>query len=104
MGKVWADGPAGGTPIDAASLNDFETRITTLETTGGGGGISSVGYADLPAGTTVTVFKAAGVWPARPTSRSDIEVIWKGADPDPAIVSSGTGGMLDGVDTRFVTP
>lgn len=59
-------------------------------------------YENLPAGTTVTIVKA-GTWPARPTARTDIIVIWKGADPSPPIVSSGTGGMLDGVDMRFVT-
>jgi hypothetical protein len=61
-------------------------------------------YANLPAGSTITVAKSGGVWPARPTSRSDIIVQWKGPDPSPSIVSSGTGGMLDNVDMRFVTP
>ncbi|MGB4759386.1 MAG: hypothetical protein WBP26_05020 [Candidatus Saccharimonadales bacterium] len=60
--------------------------------------------ANLPAGTTITVAKSGGTWPARPTSRSDIVVQWKGPDPSPSIVSSGTGGMLDNVDIRFVTP
>lgn len=60
--------------------------------------------ADLPAGTTITVQKSGGTWPARPTARTDVFVAWKGADPSPAIVSSGTGGMLDGVDYRLVTP
>lgn len=67
-------------------------------------GLTSVGYADLPPWTTVTVIKNAGVWPNRPTARADIIVQWKGPDPDPAVVSSGTGGMLDNVDTRLVTP
>jgi hypothetical protein len=31
-------------------------------------------------------------------------VAWKGPDPSPAIVASGTGGMLDDVDYRIVTP
>lgn len=60
--------------------------------------------ADLPANTTITVSKSGGTWPARPTSRGDIVVQWKGPDPSPAIVSSGTGGMRDNVDIRFVTP
>lgn len=58
----------------------------------------------MPAGTTVTVLKAGSTWPARPTSRTDIIVAWKGADPSPTIVSSGTGGMLNNVDYRLVTP
>lgn len=66
------------------------------------GGVPTL--ANIPAGSTITVAKAGGVWPARPTSRSDIIVHWKGPDPSPSIVSSGTGGMLDNVDMRFVTP
>jgi hypothetical protein len=58
----------------------------------------------LPAGCTLTVYKTADVWPARPTARTDITVQWRGSDPSPAIVSSGTGGMLDNVDVRLVTP
>ncbi len=61
-------------------------------------------YANLPAGTTLTVQKTSGTWPARPTSRTDIIVQWKGPDPSPNIVESGTGGMLDNIDIRFVTP
>jgi hypothetical protein len=64
----------------------------------------TVSYALMPASTTLTVVKSAGVWPARPTSRSDIVVQWKGPDPSPSIVSSGTGGMLDNVDIRLITP
>lgn len=61
-------------------------------------------YDLLPASVTITVAKSAGVWPARPTSRSDIVVQWKGPDPSPAIVGSGTGGMLNNVDIRLITP
>jgi len=61
-------------------------------------------YANLPAGSTITVAKSGSTWPARPTSRNDIVVQWKGTDPSPTIVPTGTGGMLDNVDIRFVTP
>lgn len=61
-------------------------------------------YDNLPAGTTLTVMKSGTTWPSRPTARTDIVVQWKGPDPSPSIVSSGTGGMLDNVDVRFVTP
>jgi len=61
-------------------------------------------YANLPAGTTLTVVKSGSTWPARPTSRTDIIVQWKGPDPSPSIVASGTAGMLDNVDMRFITP
>lgn len=61
-------------------------------------------YDNLPAGTTLTVTKSGTTWPSRPTARGDIVVQWKGPDPSPSIVSTGTGGMLDNVDVRFVTP
>ena len=63
-----------------------------------------ISYADLPAGVTITVFKSGGVWPARPTARTDLVVAWRGPDPAPAIVTSGTGGMLENVDKHEVTP
>lgn len=65
---------------------------------------AAVTVAALPAGSTITVAKASGVWPARPTDRADIVVQWKGPDPSPAIINSGTAGMLNNVDIRFVTP
>lgn len=64
-----------------------------------------LGIDNLPEGSTITVRrKADGKWPARPTTREDIHCVWKGKDPDPKVVKTGTGGMLDEVDTRFVTP
>lgn len=66
----------------------------------------SVGIAGLPAGSTITLIKAGGVWPGAPTTRTDIIIQWKGPDPAPSIVSSrtlGSAGMLDGVDIRLVT-
>lgn len=62
-----------------------------------------IDVARLPSGSTLTVQKTSS-WPARPTSRADITVAWKGPDPSPAIVTSGTGGMLNNVDIRLVTP
>lgn len=90
-------------PANAESLVfDGATGKWKNSTVAGGGG--SPTYANLPAGTTITVQKSGGTWPARPTSRSDIMVQWKGPDPSPVIVSSGTGGMLDNIDIRLVTP
>ncbi len=79
------------------TYNDTAGTVT-LDATGG-----TPTYANLPAGSTVTVSKS-GTWPARPTSRTDIVVQWKGPDPSPSIVSSGTGGMMDNVDIRLITP
>lgn len=61
-----------------------------------GGG--SVTYDTLPANMVVVVRKdeAAGTWPARPTSRTDLVVDWTGTDPGPV------SGMLTG-DRRTVT-
>jgi hypothetical protein len=81
--------------------NALGGRITVLEARP----LTTPTLDNLPAGTTITVAKDATTgWPARPTSRTDIVVAWKGQDPSPAIVSSGTGGMLNNVDIRFVTP
>jgi hypothetical protein len=73
-------------------------------------------------GTVQWVLKKNGVWPTswsgstpdytggtasagvRPTSDANTLVFWKGADPSPSIITAGTGGMLDGVDVRLVTP
>ncbi len=107
-----AGGGGGGTvgsASDVALNNPSDGQVFTSDGTIGKwknatatGGLPT--HANLPAGTTLTVSKSSGTWPARPTSRSDITVQWKGPDPSPSIVSSGTGGMLDNVDIRFVTP
>jgi hypothetical protein len=63
-------------------------------------------YATLPAGSTITLTKpSGGTWPGVPTTRTDVIVIWKGADPSPSIVASRTlnsAGLLNGVDFRLV--
>jgi hypothetical protein len=67
---------------------------------------TSVDYSDLPAYMTLVVKKNGATWPGPPTLRSDIIIIWKGADPSPPIVSVrtlGTPGMLDNVDLRMIT-
>lgn len=103
-GVVRLTGDLGGTaasptvPGLATKANASHTHGASDITTG------SLEYSLLPAGTTITVVKTVGVWPSRPTSRADIIVQWKGPDPSPAIVSSGTGGMLDDVDIRLITP
>ena len=72
---------AGGTYDDAAG--------TITLPSGGGGGV--VGFADLPAGTTLTVVYASG-WPARPTARTDIHVHWVGG-PDVRPAGALTGDI-----------
>jgi hypothetical protein len=65
-------------------------------------GITAVTIDMLPSGSTLTVIKSGSTWPQRPTTRTDIVVAWKGADPSPAVVNSGTAGMLNNVDYRIV--
>jgi hypothetical protein len=93
--------PTGGTlgqVLQKKSGTNYDTQWVTPTAT------SSPTIETLPAGCTITVLKGTSGWPARPTSRADIIVAWKGADPSPSIISSGTGGMLDNVDYRLVTP
>jgi len=103
-GVVQLTGDLGGTatsptvPGLSGKANTAHTHAASDVTSG------TFDLDKLPAGATLTVAKSAGVWPARPTSRSDIIVQWKGPDPSPSIVSSGTGGMLDNVDIRMITP
>lgn len=60
--------------------------------------------ARLPAGSLVQVTKSGGVWPNRPTTRTDITVIFIGADPSPSVVTSpSVAGMYNG-DVRWITP
>lgn len=87
----------------------YNDTTGTLTINGPDTGLTSVGLADLPSGSTHTVYKNPTTgWPVRPTSRVDIHVIWKGPDPSPSIVTSGTAGMHDNTngygDSRFVTP
>lgn len=55
---------------------------------------TTVTYDMLPSWTTLTVVKSGSVWPNRPTSRTDIVVAWKGADPAPP-------GFLSTIDYRI---
>jgi hypothetical protein len=92
--------PSGGTTgqvLSKKSATSFDTQWITPTAT------SSPTIDTMPAGSTFTVLKGATGWPSRPTARADIIIAWKGADPSPAIVTSGTGGMLDTVDYRLVT-
>jgi hypothetical protein len=69
--------------------------------------IATVDYVEAArAGSTIVVNKTGGTWPGPPTLRTDIVIVWKGADPSPPIVSArtlGVPGMLDNVDLRMIT-
>ena len=83
-----------GTPVADQVLTATSASAATWKTPA---------VASLPAGSTLTVLKAAGAWPARPTSRTDIVVQWKGPTPAPAIITTGTGGALNNVDVLMIT-
>lgn len=112
----WSDllgRPSLSTVATTGSYTDLANRPTlaTVATTGSYNDLANkptipggVDYSTLPAGTTITVLKSGSTWPARPSARADLIVAWKGADPSPSIVSSGTAGMLNNVDYRLVTP
>lgn len=56
-----------------------------------GGG--SVTYETVPPGSTFTIDRSGGAWPARPTTRTDVIIRWRGVAPAPSLVTSGTAGM-----------
>ena len=56
-----------------------------------GGG--SVTYETVPPGSTFTIDRSGGAWPARPTTRTDVIIRWRGTAPAPSLVTSGTSGM-----------
>lgn len=94
--------PSGG--VDGQVLTkdggvDYITRWSTPAAGGTGGGGTPTG-----GGAVQFVRKTGSTWPARPTASTDVIVLWIGADPSPTIVASGTGGMLDNIDIRMVTP
>lgn len=53
-------------------------------------------------GAMVQVLKTNGAWPQRPSASPDTVYCWVGEEPSPPIVQSGTDGMLDNVDMRFI--
>lgn len=112
----------GGSGVN--SVNG-QTGIVTLDATDVGARPATYkpSIADLPPGSVLAVYKdtVSGFWPSgydasgvpsyaggsasggqRPTPRTDITVEWVGADPSPASVTSGTGGMLSGRDRRYI--
>ena len=92
-------------PLSTQISSAFQRVATEIKTIRTEINSAKPSYGNIPAGSTITVTKSGGVWPGSPTSRSDVIIIWKGADPSPAIVASrtvGTAGMLDNVDIRLV--
>jgi len=101
------------------SADDANNQITITNTGSSSGGTSTTGGAVQFAAKDATT----GFWPVsygvggapvytggaantgrRPTTDPNVLVLWVGADPSPAIVTTGDGGELAGRDVRLVTP
>lgn len=64
---------------------------------GGGGSIETI-----TSGAVFRVHYDLSGWPDRPTTRTDVMILWVGPDPSPPIVvPPSVAGMYDG-DARFV--
>jgi len=110
-------GTAAGTALEATATAQAATKLANSRTINGhpfdGTQNVTLSASDLSAGTLNYAVATPGsrftilrdgtsAWPARPSDRADIFFDWEGAGDDPAIVSSGTGGMRAG-DHRIVT-
>ena len=87
--------PVSGTTITtawgASVAADLAELWAAVESGTGGGGGGPVTVADLPAGSSVDVFQAAGgTWAARPTARTDIRVNWVGY---PGLITLPSGAL-----------
>lgn len=86
---IFAVGRLGtGTPSSATILYGDGTWKTAPA-----GGSGSPTYETVPAGSTFTLDRSGGAWPARPTTRTDVVIRWRGTAPAPTLVTSGTSGM-----------
>lgn len=89
----------------SVSLQTSNWRILNWVSKAGGPFNNALAAAAGTTGGSVQYVRKSGTtWGPRPTADAAVMVIWVGADPSPAIVDSGTGGMLNNVDLRMVTP
>lgn len=78
--------PGYDSTVGGIKIGDGVSRWSELPWEGGGGGGGPVTYADLPDGSTITLyFTEEGGWPDRPFERPNLSVNW--VDP------IGTGGV-----------
>jgi hypothetical protein len=103
---MWVGGDFAGyissfkSVLAAALAAQAAAEAAAADAAGAGGG----GTVGTSGGSVQYVRKSGSTWPARPTSDAAVVVLWIGADPSPAIVTTGTSGMRDNIDLRFVTP
>lgn len=67
--------------------------------------MAAVAITDLPAGTVLSVVQNSdGSWPNRPTSRTDLRVLWfktVSASADPSAVTAPSVGGAYATDGKF---
>lgn len=90
-------GGATGQYLVKTGPADYEVKWVSAVVEGDGG-------SAVTGGAVQFVRKVAGgTWAGRPTADAAVMVIWVGPDPSPPIVTTGTGGMRNGIDLRFIT-
>lgn len=103
MGRATLPQSTTGGATTIAGISGLQAALDAKADSSALSGKADAGIAGLPAGAVISVVKS-GTWPARPTTRTDLRVMWIGAAPSPSIVTSpSTGGMYD-TDLRVVTP
>jgi len=93
-------GIAGASDVALSGVQDNEVLTYDSASSKWQNDVTSGGaptYANLPSGTTVSVYYISGTWPARPTSRTDITVQWLDFVGDASIPS----GLIESVDVIY---
>lgn len=88
----------GWNNINSSGSGHFGWALGALEIRAGA---EAIHLNEMPSKLTIVINKSGGVWPGVPTTRSDIVIVWRGANPPPPTVNSRTldqPGMLLGVD------
>lgn len=64
----------------------YDSSVAKWKNANAGSG-SSPTLANIPAGSNITVDYSGSAYPARPTARTDIVVIWRGPTQPPAMLN-----------------
>lgn len=98
----WNDGPGGGTPIDAAAMNNLVAGIQYAISLATGGTLNLPGMAGV--GVWLSVTESGSVYPVRPSYTGP--VVWIGADAPASggTTAGGTAKAVAGLDIWLHTP